>query len=110
MSKHFAFDSGSVARMVRMARRVGLDGVALTEHFHARGYWDIPTYLEATYPCAGGVFWAGGVALIPGAEVNIREGAHVIVLAETAEIDGSIEPSASPYRAVTNPRYASFST
>jgi PHP-associated len=86
MSKHFAFDSGSVARMVGMARRVGLDGVALTEHFHARGYWDIPTYLEATYPCAGGVFWASGVALIPGAEVNIREGAHVIVLADTAEI------------------------
>jgi predicted metal-dependent phosphoesterase TrpH len=86
MSKHFAFDSGSVARMVRMARRVGLDGVALTEHFHARGYWDIPTYLETTYPSAGGVFWADGVALIPGAEVNIREGAHVIVLADTAEI------------------------
>ena len=86
ISKHFAFDPGSVARMVRMARRVGLDGLALTEHFHASGYWDIPTHLEAAYPRQGGVFWADGVALIPGAEVNIREGAHVIVLATTDEI------------------------
>jgi predicted metal-dependent phosphoesterase TrpH len=86
MSKHFAFDPGSVARIVRMALRVGLDGVALTEHFHARGYWDIHNYLEATYPSAGGVFWTHGVALIPGAEVNIREGAHVIVLGEVGEI------------------------
>ena len=27
-----------------------------------------------------------GIALIPGAEVNIREGAHVIVLGEVAEL------------------------
>ena len=26
---------------VRMARRVGLDAMALTEHFHARGYWEV---------------------------------------------------------------------
>ena len=33
-----------------------------------------------------GLFRAGAIALIPGAEVNMREGAHVIVLAETAEL------------------------
>lgn len=86
MSKHFAFDPASIHRTVRMARRIGLDGVALTEHFHARGYWDIPDHLEASYPCERGVFWADGVALIPGAEVNIREAAHVIVLGEVAEL------------------------
>jgi histidinol phosphatase-like PHP family hydrolase len=37
ISKHFAFNPRSVARTVRMAKRVGLDGVALTEHFHATG-------------------------------------------------------------------------
>src|SRR5262245_7539138 len=73
--------------MVRMARRVGLDGLALTEHFHATGYWDIRRHLEATFPSRGGVFWADGVALIPGAEVNIREGAHVIVLGDWAAIE-----------------------
>jgi hypothetical protein len=86
MSKYFPFDPGSVGRMVRAAHRVGLDGIALTEHFHATSYWDIHAHLEAQYPAAGGVYWASGIALIPGAEVNIREGAHVIVLGETAEI------------------------
>ena len=69
-----------------MARRAGLDGLALTEHFHARGYWDIASHLLETYPSERGVFLADGLALIPGAEVNIREGAHVIVLGEVAEL------------------------
>ena len=86
ISKHFAFDPVAVTRMVGMARRVGLDGLAMTEHFHATAYWDVPNYLAATFPERGGVFWAGDLALIPGAEVNIREGAHVIVLGEVAEL------------------------
>jgi hypothetical protein len=86
ISKHFAFDPRSVTRMASMARRVGLDGLCLTEHFHAREYWAIPRHLEESYPCARGVFWADDLALIPGAEVNIREGAHVIVLGEVAEL------------------------
>lgn len=86
ISKHYAFDPGSVRRMVRMARRAGLDGLALTEHFHARGYWDIADHLADTLPCDRGAFVADGVTLIPGAEVNIREGAHVIVLGEVSEL------------------------
>lgn len=86
MSKHFAFDGASVTRMVRMAQRVGLDAVALTEHFHAREFWAVHEHLAATYPSAGGAFDAGRVTLLPGAELNIREGAHVILLAEADEL------------------------
>ena len=86
ISKHFEFSPTAVDRMVRQGRRVGLDALALTEHFHATRYWDVYTHLEATYPAEHGVFRAPGLTLIPGAEVNIREGAHVIVLAETAEL------------------------
>ena len=86
ISKHFAFDGATVTRMVRMAKRVGLDAMALTEHFHARQYWAVHEHLADTYPMARGVFEADGLALIPGAEVNIREGAHVIVLAEVEEL------------------------
>lgn len=101
LSKHFAFNPGSITHMVRMARRVGLDGVALTEHFHAADYWEIHQHLEATFPCRAGVFWADGIALVPGAEINIREGAHVIVLGDSAEIrrlDGAFpEPLSHGY-------------
>ena len=86
ISKHFALNPAAVTRMIGMARRVGLDGLALTEHFHATAYWEVHQHLAATFPEKGGVFWAGDLALIPGAEVNIREGAHVIVLGEVAEL------------------------
>jgi predicted metal-dependent phosphoesterase TrpH len=86
ISKHFAFDPTSVHRMVRMAKRVGLDGLALTEHFHGRDFWAIYKGLYHMYPSERGVFWADGLAIIPGAEINIREGAHVIALGEVAEL------------------------
>jgi PHP-associated len=86
MSKHFKFEAASVTRMIRMATRVGLDGLALTEHFHAADFWSVHAHLERTYPMSGGVFWAERLALIPGAEINIREGAHVIVLGDVSEL------------------------
>jgi len=86
ISKHFDFSPASVDKMVRQARRVGLDAIALTEHFHASRYWDVHDYLECSFSCEQGVFRGDGVSLIPGAEVNIREGAHVIVLGEVAEL------------------------
>jgi predicted metal-dependent phosphoesterase TrpH len=86
ISKHFHLEPASITRTVRMARAVGLDAVALTEHFHARGYWDIYEHLADRYPCERGVFHADGITLIAGAEVNIREKAHVIVLGEVAEL------------------------
>ena len=86
ISKHFTFDPGAITRMVAMARRVGLHGLCLTEHFHATEYWAIPNHLEAAYPCVRGVFWSADIALVPGAEINIREGAHVIVLGDIAEL------------------------
>jgi predicted metal-dependent phosphoesterase TrpH len=86
ISKHFEFSPAAVDKMVRQGCRVGLDALALTEHFHAHRYWDVHDHLEATYPCERGVFRAGGLVLVPGAEVNIREGAHVIVLGEVAEL------------------------
>jgi hypothetical protein len=86
MSKHFPFNPQVIPRMVARGRRAGLDAIALTEHFHARQYWKIHEHLEAAYPSARGVFHADGLALVPGAEVNIRERAHVIVLGEVAEL------------------------
>ena len=86
ISKHFAFNPHVIPRMVARARRAGLHAVALTEHFHAREYWKIHEHLERTYPSEHGVFHADGFTLVPGAEVNIRERAHVIVLGEVAEL------------------------
>jgi hypothetical protein len=67
-------------------KQIGLDAIALTEHFHGRESWSIYRHLFREYRSDRGVFWAEGVAIIPGAEANIREGAHVIVLGEVGEL------------------------
>jgi len=75
ISKHFTFDPRAIARMTRRARRAGLDGLAITEHFHGTGFWTIWDHMEANVHLERGLFWAGDLALVPGAEINIAEGA-----------------------------------
>lgn len=41
ISKHLPFDPRSVTRLIRAAERMGLDAIALTEHYDATSYWDI---------------------------------------------------------------------
>jgi hypothetical protein len=87
ISKHFPLNPEAIVRMAAMGKRVGLDGLALTEHFHAAGFWKVYEHLRTSYEHRHGVFWTDRLALVPGAEVNIREGAHVIVLGELGEIE-----------------------
>src|SRR3989475_8287729 len=108
MSKHFKFDPVSVERMVRMARRVGLDGLALTEHVDAPAFWALHNHSERTYPLGGGVFWADGLALIPGAEINIREGAHIIVLGDVAGLRRLDRAFAEPLSHRYEPTFREF--
>src|SRR5262245_1927498 len=86
ISKHFAFEPRAIVRMVARGERVGLHGLALTEHFHARGFWTIWEHLVATYPVEGGLFRVGRLTIVPGAEINIAERAHIIVLADVGEL------------------------
>lgn len=86
MSKMLELDPSGIVRMVRMARRVGLDVMALTEHLHARNYWSVYDHLTRDYRAHRGLFWADGLALLPGGEVNIREGCHIVVLGEVSEL------------------------
>src|SRR5260370_1032340 len=94
--------------MARMARRLGLDGIALSEHFHGVGYWTIYDWLLDRYPSERGVFWEEGLALIPGAEVNIRQGAHVIVLGEIGELRRLDHAFAAPLSEGYEPFFREF--
>jgi hypothetical protein len=69
-----------------MAQKVGLDGMAVTEHFHGAEFWAIYDHLHETHRYEFGMFWADRLALIPGAEINIRQGAHVIVMGDVGEL------------------------
>jgi histidinol phosphatase-like PHP family hydrolase len=87
LSKTFDLDETVFDRYVRRARRIGLDGFALTEHFHAVNYWEVYKALFRRFPYRDGMFWPGeDLCILPGAEVRIREGADVIVIGPIAEL------------------------
>lgn len=86
MSKMLELEPAGIGRMVRMGKRVGLDAMALTEHLHARTYWSVYDHLCHAYRAHRGLFWSDSLALVPGGEINIREGCHIVVLGEVSEL------------------------
>ena len=81
LSKAYPFDPEHFLKMVAQARRTGLDGFALTEHFHARHFWDVHEDLLRRYPYEGGVYQTDqGIRVISGAELDVREGGHIGIL------------------------------
>jgi predicted metal-dependent phosphoesterase TrpH len=71
ISKLFPFEMRSVHQMIAQARRVGLDGVALVEHFHAANFWQVHEMLGAAFSYEDGVYRAGGFHILTGAEVSL---------------------------------------
>lgn len=81
ISKAYPFDPAHFRKTVAQARRVGLDGFAITEHFHARHFWDVHTDLLQRYPYKDGVYEAEeGIRVLSGAELDVREGGHIGIL------------------------------
>lgn len=73
ISKVFAFEMRSVQQMIAQARRVGLDGIALVEHFHAANFWNVHDALGAAFAYADGVYRAGEFRLLTGAELSLMD-------------------------------------
>ncbi|HYM70392.1 MAG TPA: PHP-associated domain-containing protein [bacterium] len=105
LSKTFPFTTRAVWQFVAQAGRLGLDGVALVEHFHATDYWNIHGALRREFPYrdADGVYEApDGMRLLAGVELGIQEGCDLIVLGGVEQIRaldaGLSEPATTGYR------------
>lgn len=74
ISKFFPFEVRSVHQMIAQGRRVGLDGVALVEHFHATGFWDVHETLGQMFAYAEGVYRTeSGFHILTGAELSLMD-------------------------------------
>jgi PHP-associated len=72
ISKFFPFEMRAVHQMIAQARRVGLDGIALVEHFHASNFWDVHEILGRTFAYADGVYRTErGFHVLTGAELSL---------------------------------------
>jgi len=81
LSKMFPFEFTPFWQSVDHARRIGLDAVVLTEHFHAPDFWQMYEVMAGTLPYSNGVFvLAGGFRVLTGAELGTAEGCDLLAL------------------------------
>ncbi len=82
LSKRFPLSLDSVRASIAQARRVKLDGFALMEHFHTTDFWGLYETLSRVYQYREGVLVCDhGFRVLTGAELSMREGADLLVLA-----------------------------
>lgn len=85
LSKSMPFDPQNFRRIVRHAKLVGLDGIALTEHFHTVNFWHTFDILSSLYDYRDGVYFIDDTfRVLTGAEIGIAEKCDLVLI-------GSIE-------------------
>jgi hypothetical protein len=101
LSKTFDFSEGAIPRLKELGARRGLNGLALTEHIHAKNFWDMHDRLQARYPYQDGWYDMGdGFRMFSGCEVTVRERVDFIVVGELDEIqrlDAAFSPRLSEW-------------
>jgi predicted metal-dependent phosphoesterase TrpH len=101
LSKGFDYDHGNLERLVRLGRRRGLDGFALTEHIHAVNFWQMHAWLQDNFHYAdGGYKVAPDFTVLSGAEVTVGERVDFIVvgpLDQIRSLDEAFRPKLSDW-------------
>jgi hypothetical protein len=83
LSKTIPFKMHDLNLMIAQAQKRCLNGFALTEHIHAPTYWDTYRLLRKEYNYSCGIFKINAnFNIFNGAEVNLREDGHVLVIGE----------------------------
>lgn len=77
---HQAFRPVQLLKRLNRARRVGLDMLAVTEHIDLPDFWEIYEHLEMLCQDRSGCFSWKGITVLTGAEVNIYEGGHILMI------------------------------
>jgi predicted metal-dependent phosphoesterase TrpH len=99
LSKNFEFNHEAVGKLKELGVRRGLDGFALTEHIHAKNFWEMHDYMLTRHPYQDGYYDMGdGFRIFSGCEVTVGERVDFIVVGELdriEELDASFYPRLS---------------
>lgn len=103
LSKVFPLEPDKLLQTVAQAQRVGLDGMALVEHFHAPDFWELWRQVGSMFAYRDGTFCApGGFRMLTGAELTLREQADLVLLGSLDRLrafDGALRwPATSGYK------------
>jgi hypothetical protein len=87
ISKMFDFDEQVIRRLRDLGERRGLSAFALTEHIHAKEFWEMHQLLQARYPYDAGRYeLENGFRMFSGCEVTVAERVDFIVVGELERI------------------------
>ncbi|MEX1253329.1 MAG: PHP-associated domain-containing protein [Dehalococcoidia bacterium] len=99
LSKGFDFEPAAISRLRELANRRGLTGFGLTEHIHAKQFWEMHDYLRRRYAYRHGAYdVGGGYPMLSGCEVTVAEKVDFILLGELDQLerlDFAFSPSLS---------------
>lgn len=75
-----SYRQAQLLKRLNWARYVGLDMLAVTEHIDLPDFWEIYGHLEALCRDHSGCFSWKGLTVLPGAEVNVYECGHILLI------------------------------
>lgn len=79
-SKEIDFSLSYYEEMMAAASRNGLHAVALTEHFNTKRFPELYRELDRHCAYADDYYVMNGIRVIPGMEVDVKEGAHILLI------------------------------
>jgi hypothetical protein len=99
LSKDFEFNERVIGRLRELGARRGLSAFALTEHIHAKNFWEMHDILRSQYRYDEAHYDLGrDFKMFSGCEVTVRERVDFIVVGDldaVQRLDGSFSPKLS---------------
>ena len=86
LSKKVEFSLEYFMEMVDKAKKNGLDGFALTEHFNTHRFHDVYDTLDKEFPYVHNYYVVKGIKVFPGMEVDIQETGHILMIGRREDI------------------------
>ncbi len=87
-SKYMPFSFSAYQKTIRHAIREGLDGYAVTEHFHAPDYWPAMRELTSQFPYRDGRLYVNrNFTILTGAEIDVAEGGHILAIGPLDQLE-----------------------
>ncbi|MFK3939968.1 PHP domain-containing protein [Alkalihalobacillus sp. NPDC078783] len=78
LAKRVDFDITFFEEMVLNAKEVGLDALAMTEHFNTSRFYDIYEQLDQRYEYKGNYYDVYGFKVFTGMEIDVVEVGHIL--------------------------------
>ena len=86
VSKQIGFDLSFFRQTIKRAKKAGLDALALTDHFASKNLSRIHMALDHEFDYVGPYYFAEGLKLFPGLEMEVREGCHLIAISNRSSM------------------------